>query len=81
MDEKYIVKKIATGAKSDGTNRVMELLPYAKDVEYKDGAVRLTFEFFNDMHETEMTMQIGFAPEIAHVFDTLLYGEEEELEG
>lgn len=48
------------------------LLPYAKDVIYKDGKIRFTLVFFNDNGEANMSMTFDLNDQIESDIDDLL---------
>ena len=75
VDENLEFKNILAGGKLNGTNKLMQLLPYARDVEYKDGLLSMVLEFVNDSAETEVGIQLEVADELKMIFDKIEYGE------
>lgn len=74
MDENTEFKKILT-PNFDGTSKNMYLIPYAKNLSYKDGHLMMTLEFFNDIAETEVGIDILISDELQQMFDRLLQEE------
>jgi len=75
MDESLEFKNIIAHAKSDGTSKVMYLLPYAKDVSYTDGTLSMVLEFVNEIAETEVEINLLVADELREIFGKIMYGE------
>lgn len=68
MDENLRFKEIMA-QKWAGTGEEMILMPYAKNLEYKDGELSLTLELFNEDLETEVTIKMTVADALKEVLD------------
>ena len=75
MDENLEFKNIIAGANFDGIEKVMYLLPYAKDLVYKQGILSMTLEFVNEHAETNVGIQLEVSDELQTIFDKIEYGE------
>jgi hypothetical protein len=76
MDENLEFKNILAGVNSGGIDKVMYLLPYAKNVEYSDGNLSMVLEFVNNNAESEIGIKILLSDELQGLFDRMLFGEE-----
>ena len=74
MDESLEFKNIIAASNSDGTQKVMYLLPYAKGVTYIDGVLSMSLEFVNEYAETEVGIQMEVADELKEIFEKIEYG-------
>ncbi len=74
MDESLEFKNIMAASNSDGTQKVMYLLPYAKEVTYRDGILSMALEFVNEHAETEVGIQMEVADELKEIFEKIEYG-------
>lgn len=74
MDENLEFKNILAASNSDGTQKVMYLLPYAKGVTYIDGVLSMSLEFVNEHAETEVGIQMEVADELKEIFEKIEYG-------
>lgn len=74
MDENLEFKNILAASNSDGTQKVMYLLPYAKAVTYIDGVLSMSLEFVNEYAETEVGIQMEVADELKEIFEKIEYG-------
>lgn len=74
MDESLEFKNIMAASNSDGTGKVMYLLPYAKEVRYLDGILSMSLEFVNEHAETEVGIQMEVADELKEIFEKIEYG-------
>jgi hypothetical protein len=75
VDDNLEFKNILAGGNSNGMNKVMKLLPYARDVEYKDGLLSMVLEFVNEHAETELGIQMEVTDDLKMIFDKIEYGE------
>jgi hypothetical protein len=74
MDESLEFKKILS-QNSDGTEKNMILMPYAKNLSYTNGELSMAIEFFNDNAETEIGITIQVSDELGLILDRLMLGE------
>jgi hypothetical protein len=74
VDENLEFKNILAASNSDGTQKVMYLLPYAKGVTYIDGVLSMSLEFVNEHAETEVGIQMEVADELKEIFEKIEYG-------
>ena len=74
MDENLEFKNIMAASNSDGTNKVMHLLPYAKEVTYSNGILSMVLEFVNEYAETELGIEMEVADELRDIFKKIEYG-------
>lgn len=71
MDENLIFKKILA-QNSDGIGSNMVLMPYAKNLSYTNGHLKLTLDLFNDLSETEISIDIIVSEELKGLLSNLL---------
>jgi hypothetical protein len=71
MDENLTFRKILAQT-SDGIGNKMILMPYAKDLSYINGHLKLTLDLFNNLSETEITIDIMVSEELKGLLDSLL---------
>jgi hypothetical protein len=50
----------------------MVLMPYAKNLLYTNGHLKLTLDLFNDLSETEISIDIVVSEELQGLLDNLL---------
>jgi hypothetical protein len=50
----------------------MILMPYAKDLVYTNGHLKLTLDLFNDLSETEISIDIVVSEELQGLLDNLM---------
>lgn len=74
MDESLEFKKILS-QNSEGTEKNMILMPYAKNLSYTNGELSMAIEFFNDTAETEIGITIQVSDELGLILDKLMLGE------
>jgi hypothetical protein len=71
MDENLAFRKILAQS-SDGIRSNMILMPYAKNLLYTNGHLKLTLDLFNDLSETEISIDIVVSEELQGLLDNLL---------
>lgn len=71
MDENLAFRKILAQS-SDGIGNNMILMPYAKDLIYTNGHLKLTLDLFNDLSETEISIDIVVSEELQGLLDNLI---------
>jgi hypothetical protein len=71
MDENLTFRKILAES-SDGIGNKMILMPYAKDLVYTNGHLKLTLDLFNDLSETEISIDIVVSEELQGLLDNLM---------
>ena len=71
MDENLAFRKILA-QNSDGIGSKMILMPYAKNLLYTNGHLKLTLDLFNDLSETEISIDIVVSEELQGLLDNLL---------
>jgi hypothetical protein len=71
MDENLTFRKILAQS-SDGIGNKMILMPYAKDLVYTNGHLKLTLDLFNDLSETEISIDIVVSEELQGLLDNLM---------
>lgn len=71
MDENLTFRKILA-QNSDGMGNKMILMPYAKDLSYTNGHLKLTLDLFNNLSETEITIDIMVSEELQGLLDNLI---------
>ena len=76
MDEELEFKHIMAGPNSGGTDKNMILMPYAKNLEYKNGELSMMLELFNDSVESNVGITIKLSGDIIDLLDRMIYGEE-----
>jgi hypothetical protein len=75
VDDNLEFKNIIAASNSQGTNNIMALIPYAKDVTYENGLLSMTLEFVNDYSETEVGIKMMVSDELQEIFGNIMYGE------
>lgn len=75
MDDNLEFKNIIAASNSHGTENVMKLIPYAKNVTYEDGFLSMVLEFVNDYAETEVGIRLQVSDELQEIFGNIMYGE------
>lgn len=75
MDENLEFKNIIASSILQGTDKIMYLLPYAKDLKYEDGTLSMVLEFVNNVAETEVEINLLVADELQEIFGKIMYGE------
>lgn len=75
MDDNLEFKNIIAASNSQGTNNVMTLIPYAKEVTYDNGYLSMVLEFVNDYSETEVGIKMMVSDELQEIFGSIMYGE------
>jgi len=75
LDENLEFKNIIASSNSQGTDKLMTLMPYAKDLSYRDGILSMVLEFVNDVAETEVEINLLVADELQEIFGKIMYGE------
>ena len=48
------------------------LFPYAKDIEYKDGCLGFTLQFFNNDNTVEISLNMGLDDDLSRKIEELL---------
>lgn len=71
MDENLAFRKILAQS-SEGIGNSMILMPYAKDLTYNNGHLKLTLDLFNNLSETEISIDIVVSEELQGLLDNLL---------
>lgn len=71
MDEMLHFKRILA-QNSEGISNKMILMPYAKNLSYDNGHLRLTLELFNHLSETDISVDIIVNEELKGLLDTLM---------
>jgi len=71
MDENLAFRKILAQS-SEGIGNSMILMPYAKDLIYTNGHLKLTLDLFNDLSETEISIDIVVSEELQGLLDNLI---------
>ena len=71
MDENLTFRKILA-QNSNGIGNKMILMPYAKDLSYTNGHLKLTLDLFNDLSETDITIDIMVSEELQGLLDNIL---------
>ena len=71
MDENLKFKKILS-QNSNGIGNNMILMPYAKNLSYTNGHLKLTLELFNDLSETEVSIDIVVSEELQGLLNNVL---------
>ena len=71
MDENLTFRKILA-QNSNGIGNKMILMPYAKDLSYTNGHLKLTLDLFNDLSETEISIDIVVSEELQGLLDNIL---------
>jgi hypothetical protein len=75
MDDNLEFKNIIAASNSQGTNNIMNLIPYAKNVTYEDGCLSMALEFVNDYAETEVGIKLQVSDELQEILSNIIYGE------
>lgn len=75
MDDNLEFKNIIAASNSQGTENIMRLIPYAKNVTYEDGYLSMALEFVNDYAETEVGIRLMVSEELQEIFGNIMYGE------
>lgn len=60
----------------DGIKKNMLLFPYAKDIEYIDGKISFTLQFFNDSTTTDVEITFGLDNDLQDTIEKLFALEE-----
>lgn len=68
-------KNIMASQNFQGTDQIMYLIPYAKQVSYSNGTLSLVLEFVNDIAETEVEISLDVADDLKEIFGKIMYGE------
>jgi hypothetical protein len=55
-----------------GIYKEMILFPYAKDVEYNEGELSFTLQFFNMDNETQINIKMDIEPDLREMMERLL---------
>jgi hypothetical protein len=77
MDDNLAFKNIISSASnSQGTDKGMILIPYAKDLYYKEGSLSFTLEFYNETAETEIGINMMISQELQDLLEGLISGDE-----
>lgn len=71
MDENLKFKKILS-QNSNGIGSNMILMPYAKNLSYTNGHLKLTLELFNDLSETDVSIDIVVSEELQGLLNNVL---------
>ena len=77
MDDNLAFRNIiSSGSGFQGTSKGMILMPYAKDLYYDKGTLSFTLEFYNEMAETEIGINMVVTEELQHLLEGLISGDE-----
>lgn len=77
MDDNLEFKNIIASPQNGGVdNKNMILFPYARNINYDNGTLSMSLDFFNEMSETEIGLKIKLSDDLVDLIDNLLYGEE-----
>lgn len=55
----------------------MILFPYAGEIEYRDGSLKMVLTFFNSHKTTEMSLEIGLDEHLVETIEGLINQSEE----
>jgi hypothetical protein len=74
MNENIEFKNIIANAGNGGVlGNKMKLMPYAKNLQYKDGALDFCLEFYSDGSETEIGLNIKLDDDLCDLIEGLLF--------
>lgn len=76
MDDNLEFKNFVTSANGGVYEKNMILFPYARNINYSDGSLSLSLDFFNEQSETEIGLKIKLSEDLIDIIDNLLYGKE-----
>lgn len=77
MDDNLEFKNIVANAGNGGVDKKnMILFPYARNINYDNGTLSMSLDFFNEATQTEVGMKIKLSEDLVDLIDNLLYGEE-----
>lgn len=78
MDENIEFKNILASTANGGVDgKNMILFPYARNINYGDGMLSMSLDFFNEGTETEIGLKIKLSEDLVDLIDNLLYGKED----
>jgi hypothetical protein len=60
-----------------GTEEEMILFPYAGEIEYKEGSLKMVLTFFDSSKTTEMSLEIGLDDYLIQTIEGLINQSEE----
>ena len=55
----------------------MILFPYAGEIEYKDGSLKMVLTFFDSHKTTEMSLEMGLEDSLVEIIEGLINQNEE----
>ena len=78
MDENLEFKNIIASVGNGGVDsKNMILFPYARNINYNNGTLSLSLDFFNEQTQTEIGLKIKLSEDLIDLIDNLLYGRED----
>ena len=77
MEDNIEFKSVLASAFGGVNGKNMIILPYARNINYKDGMLSLSLDFINDSTETEIGLKIKLSDDLIDLIDDLLYGKED----
>lgn len=77
MDDNLEFKNIVASTGNGGVDKKnMILFPYARNINYDNGTLSMSLDFFNETAEAEIGINIKLSEDLVDIIDNLLYGEE-----